>query len=389
MSRAHLNRQRRSQRGGQLPQLLRGVNQALHTKDRFRLLAEASQYLEATRSRPTDELMGRDQNLSTDDWIQTLVEVDLPATTGMLAALGVLTSGKRQKRIASALSARTVPEWLADLGEVEVTGVVQLGHLFDDGDDFVVGVRWKDGEELAALVYVDHNLGTMVKDAFVIPEPPTSIADRFRSLAEAEETIGMNEREVDPADARARIEQAIADGDLLLPPVETDTWPQCRPLVEWIVGRLPDGGQEYDWPEWSDEELDDIVDGFFASEHGRALKDTGDHRDLVHTLLWMAGGYSPCDPLRWSPVSVEIVMLDRFPRKVMGAKTYMNKMPKVLKALIRYSHDQKGLPGELTEETISTVDGYRDEYRSIVADDGRAAGAQAIAQYLRELDLDE
>jgi hypothetical protein len=29
---------------------------------------------------------------------------------------------------------------------------------------------------------------------------------------------------------------------MTFPPCETDTWPPCRPLVEWMTSLLPDGG---------------------------------------------------------------------------------------------------------------------------------------------------
>ena len=34
----------------------------------------------------------------------------------------------------------------------------------------------RPGTRLSALVYVDHNLGTVVKDAFVVPEPLEDLA---------------------------------------------------------------------------------------------------------------------------------------------------------------------------------------------------------------------
>src|SRR3712207_8869242 len=41
---------------------------------------------------------------------------------------------------------------------------------------------------------------------------------------------------------------------LVFPLLTSDTWPACRPLVEWAVGLLPAGGRGYVRPEWSEAE---------------------------------------------------------------------------------------------------------------------------------------
>ena len=54
------------------------------------------------------------------------------------------------------------------VGDVNLSGV-QMSHVLSDGDNIMLGVRLPGGRELACLVYIDHNLGTLVKDAFVKP----------------------------------------------------------------------------------------------------------------------------------------------------------------------------------------------------------------------------
>ena len=50
----------------------------------------------------------------------------------------------------------------------------EMVHVLGDGDNVHVAVRFAGGAELTAVVYIDHNMGTLVKDAFVVPE---SLAD--------------------------------------------------------------------------------------------------------------------------------------------------------------------------------------------------------------------
>ena len=48
-------------------------------------------------------------------------------------------------------------------------GRTQHGRC-SDGEHVAVTVRLTDGSELTALVYVAHNLGSIVKDGFVVSE---------------------------------------------------------------------------------------------------------------------------------------------------------------------------------------------------------------------------
>jgi hypothetical protein len=64
----------------------------------------------------------------------------------------------------------------------------------------------------------------------------------------------MTFADLDLAEARAKVQEAIDKGRRTFPPFETDTWPGSRPLVERILRELPAGGAGYEAPEWSEEE---------------------------------------------------------------------------------------------------------------------------------------
>src|SRR5690606_1493983 len=123
------------------------------------------------------------------------------------------------------------------------------------------------------------------------------------------------------ADAAARTLQAIDHGALMWPPFESDTWPSARPLLRWIAGLFPAGGDGYPYVEWSDADLQGLAERFLASHEGRDLRvpataDLRHQRDLLDSLLWFATAYDRGDPLRWSPMRVERMMLDLAPRKL-------------------------------------------------------------------------
>jgi hypothetical protein len=104
---------------------------------------------------------------------------------------------------------------------------------------------------------------------------------------------------------RAWVEPAIGRAAITFPPFETETWPECRALLEWIVRGLPEGGAERPRPQWNSDDLVELTERFFASPHGHQLDDQ-DHRDLLENFLWYGTDYGSGDPMRWSPVRVEI-----------------------------------------------------------------------------------
>ena len=138
-----------------------------------------------------------------------------------------------------------LPVWLRNLGDAEVHTVEEVVHVLGDGDNIHLGVRFAGGEELTVVVYIDHNMGTIVKDAFIVPAPITEVADVYVRHAREPDT---ELRPLDPADARERITDAVWHGSIVVPPIETETWPVSRPIVEWLTRLLPEGGRGYDAP---------------------------------------------------------------------------------------------------------------------------------------------
>ena len=268
-----------------------------------------------------------------------------------------------------------------------------MAHVLGDGDDVVFGVTLPGGSELSIAVYIDHNLGTLVKDAFVAPGALPELLELMqRETDDPDVTLA----ELDPADARMRITEAIELGVITVPPVETDTWPACRPLVEWAVGLLPAGGRGYARPEWSSADRRALAERVLASPFGAGLTHP-DHRGLLDEILWFGTDYGPGDPLRWSPVAVEILLADWLPRKIVADFTYLAKAPDVLRALVRFSHAERGIRKELTDETLDAVDALEPEYQATIRSPRlqgpeallAAVGALDPERYLASVELDE
>jgi hypothetical protein len=184
----------------------------------------------------------------------------------------------------------------------------------------------------------------------------------------------------EPATARAVIEQAIKHGSLLYPPLESDTWPMCRPLVEWMLRKLPAGGIAPEPKEWSEQETAAIAADFFTSAFGVPL-DREDERDLLDSVLWFGTSYATADPLQWSPVTVELLLADWLPRKVIAEPSFLAKLPDLLRAYISYCHDRRGIRAALTAQTLAAVDHYEPDYQRTI----RSARAQGPAALLARM----
>ena len=347
-------------------QLFQALRSALRSDEPLDLLAIVSGFLEVTDPRRRDPFARDEPTASRADLVESFLGTPYAETTAALTALGALVTDEvLTARIGRELATRRhpMPDWLTGLEQARIEPDVWfMTHVLGDGDDYLLGVTLPSGHALSALVYVDHNLGTVVKDAFVVPEPLKDLALKVGTLIEDPD---QSLTRTDPATARAVIEAAIDLGSRTYPPLESDSWPMCRPLVEWMLRMLPSGGVAPEPKEWSEEEEAAIAADFFASPHGKALN-RADERGLLKSVLWFGTGYASCDPFRWSPVRVEMLLSDWFPRKVLADPPYLAKLPDLLRAFIRYAHDRQGIRASLTEETLAAVDDCEPAYQRVI-----------------------
>ncbi len=67
----------------------------------------------------------------------------------------------------------------------------------------------------------------------------------------------------------------------------------------------------------------------------------------------------------------------------MPSRSYLAKLPDLLRAYIRYCHDRNGIRGDLTAETLAAVDQYEPEYLQLIDSDRQRAMA-GLAEALLE-----
>ena len=373
--------------GSDEPDLVSDVRDTLRASHPLPLLELASSLLTVLDPRQDDPFAGRSEDTSgpsREELIASFLEVRLPEISALLAAVAELTADEvEERRIRRELADRPhkPPRWLRRLSPLRVVRALEMSHVLGDGDNVLLDVRTGTDDPMTVLVDIDHNMGTLVKDAFVVEEPLATLEDRFRELSADEPDTTFIE--LDLAVARARITEAIELAAITYPPLETETWPACRPLVEWVLRHLPAGGTGYVRPDWTEEAREQLIERFLDSPHAPDVP-TEDADDLAHVMVWFACDYGPGDPLRWSTVSVEIFLTDFLVRKALFSQKTLRRAPKVLEAFVRFAHQERGIRSELTTQTLESIEQHAPEFRRQLSGEQERSG-EGFGQILNEM----
>jgi hypothetical protein len=361
------------------------IDDALAADEPLPLLALASSLLAAVDPRdrtPFAQPEPEPDEPSLDEMVESLMSSPLPESSALLTALAVL-SGDEVLRKRAALEvadrAHALPGWLTELHRAEPGDeAAEITDLYGDGSQVLLEVTLLGGHAVTAIVGIDHNAGSVVGDVLIAPAGMEVLID---DVLAAYADPDMTWSPLAPADARARLEDAIRTGAMTFPPVETESWPSSRPLVEWMLRMLPAGGREYERREWSDAELAELAARFRASPAARGLADPG---DLLTSILEFGAGYGAGDPRCWSPARAEILLLDQIPRKIVAEVDDLAPAPDVLRALVRFCDGERGLRADLTEDTLAAIDEFAPEYQQLI----RSERAQGPAALLAAMGLD-
>ncbi|MGB3230541.1 MAG: hypothetical protein WA944_10180 [Mycobacterium sp.] len=322
------------------------VRQALagHPLD---LLGMVSMLIEATKPDPLAWLPSRPQRDTVDltRLLDSFVDVHFRETTALLAVLGeLLEDADLQRRCREEVAARQdiLPPWITDLAHVQMYRAVRMTHVLGDGDEILIGAKLTNGDELTCAAFVDHNVSSVVKDAFVVPD---SVDTVVRVAAERNTDPDTTFVDMSLADARAWLDHGLAQLPIFSD--QSETWPGCRPLLSWLTRQLPTGGTKRVSPDWDTESLKELCDDFFTSEGG-AMFDRREHGPLLEGLLETG------DPLRWSVPRIERLFRDDFDGGVPLAVVL--DAPDMLARFIPFAHARSGIRDELTAEALATID---------------------------------
>ncbi len=244
-----------------------------------------------------------------------------------------------------------LPTWLRKIDEAVVDDAFELTDVLGDADQLSFEVRFPGGKAFCLVILIDNNQGGVVTDGFAVPLSIDELADVIDQGVDD----GMTRQPLDLAAGRARLAEAIELGFNTVPPFETETWPDIRPLTEWMMRLLPEGGVAPIAEPLTRAAAAELTNDFLASADGADLSDT--QVELVEHLLAFKGGSGNLDPLRWSEMSVELFFADWAPRTLELSDEQWAELPDVLKAFIHFAYDKLGnVPDTDAEETMAAID---------------------------------
>jgi hypothetical protein len=327
----------------------------------------------------------------------------LPDFMGALEGLGTRKALAALRAIAAvsaadyATAARTAADRLAATGLREPSWGAALGHAqaaaaalmseeaFDDGVSVMVEFTAPGVETHTIGIYIDHNMGGLVKDVF-LAGPLSEV--RRQMGRKAPNQVGLAIRDLDLAEARARAEAAF---DMLdhtwSPPVSEDVQPM-RALIEARLRLLPEGFELPDDVAVTPEERDALFEGFLSSPEGRRWRGDEDAEDVARLAIDFGADYNHGGPLRWSPVVVEIFMTSWLARKVTREADFFTRVPDVLRAWVKYAGRRQAVPAAPLREAVAAVKEYREAMLHAAGDPEAWGPAKTFASAAIEAGVD-
>ncbi len=302
------------------------------------------------------------------------------ATLRALSAVGSESHARKARAAADRLAGRGVsePPWAGQLGHAEpVAAELMYEEAFDDGVSVLIEFAPPDGERHTLGIYIDHNLGGLVKDAF-LAGPLDEVRSKLSSRAH--NGVGLALKKLDPGEARARIEAGLYMLDHTYDPPVDDDVHALRGLIDGRVRRLPDGFElREDYEEMSVEDRERLLAKFLASPEGQHWRGDADAEDVVETAIWFGADHNHGGPLRWSVVVVEIFMTSWLPRKVTRESVFFERLTEVLPDWVRYAGRVRGVPAEPLSEASQAVEQFQDEMLEAVNDPDAWGPAKTFA----------
>ncbi|SJN21055.1 hypothetical protein FM104_02950 [Microbacterium esteraromaticum] len=361
--------------------LINGLRESIRDPHPLALLDVASMLAASTEPDPMAELRAQiggaldRPRLDRDQLVSAFLDVGERETDALLLVWArMLQDEVPAEQIVRDVRTRRhpLPRWLHNLDEVRPTRAIQASHVINDGDNLFIGVE-TPGRSFTIVLYIDHNMGTVPKDGYTVDRP---IGDLI-SFSENQNVTDVTLTELLLEDARAQIEEVLQNESRLLHPFENDGWPSARPLLRWMLRLMPSGGTGYDRREWSDADLTELTRDFAASPHGTDAD--SDTLDRVETLLTFASSYGRADPLHWSNVVVEIMLVDLLPRKIMADQAYLRGMPDAMRRTVRFAHASREVPSEHTVSALAAVDHFEPEYLRLISEHGDESGELSLS----------
>ncbi len=304
-------------------------------------------------------------------FIEHLVTARTPDALALLHALATLAdeSVAQQARFAARrLRAEGVPEppWASEIGRPRFTGAWSSTDEYGDQDLVIAGFEYPGRPAHAVVTMFDHNFSGLVRQAWIGREP-----DRVRDEWAA--TSGMAIAPIDEQLVADRLANGLRMYDLYLDPPVYEEVPRLAALLRSRLRCLPPS-REIEIPDVSARRRSTLVSAFRKSAEADGLADA----DLVRGFVDFACDYGAGDALRWSPLAIEICLLDWYPRKMTMDDETILSVPDALRRWVRYAAGRKGLSEAALSESLAAIEQFAPQFIQAMHDQAQFGPAKSL-----------
>jgi len=297
-----------------------------------------------------------------------------------LAAVAPVPIGPAAHARADVLSAEGVsdPPWVDEIGSPEFVDAWMSEDPYGDQRGYFARFRYPGRNPHTVMSLYDVNIGGIVKDAFA-----AYTKEDLRSVPTSE---GMSHRDIEPDAMAKEVLTGIGVGDMYIDNDWTEDFRKTRALLAARMRLLVD--EEPHVPPYSqplsDTARKELIEEFMGSGHATGV----DAEDSILHHVMAFSDYSDGDPLRWSPIAVELFMIDFLPRKATLDAIEIRNLPAVLKAWVQFALLKRGLEERWVREVQTAVDRRTPEFRKEVTDPDSFGPAKAIGQAMMAEGID-
>ena len=278
------------------------------------------------------------------------------------------------------------PPWLPCVGEATITSAaVMREDIFDDGFTVFLEARHQTGDTHAVGVYIDNNLGRMAKD-ILLADSIDRVAEVMRGNPAGGGELSLDR--IEPAAAAAEIHAAMELTEMTWDAPVSEDYAALRALAMLRADEVPGVTSLAEREEMSVAERDVLRERFLASPEGRGFARDGDEAFAVSLAVDFCADYLDGQPLRWSPVVVELFMAGWVPGKVLADEDLFAALPSALDAWVRFAGRERGIPGWAIEATREAIPRWRDEMTSAGRDPASGGPAKQFLMAAREAGVD-
>lgn len=334
----------------------------------------ASAVLSISRRELADEDVDREW---ADQLVRRLARVRTADALAFLTTIHALLAPEWRELAAGAMASLrrqgvAPPPWAAD---IETPRVLEGWSATDEyGDQTVVGIGFRHGAWVPSGLQfmVDRNFDGLVRQASTSPRP--DLMQKVWSELAPSDLVPHPASTQEVAD---RLAQGLRMYDLYMDPPVYDDVRRLVPLLRARVRLLPPAHEPPEEKELSASKRRRLARAFAASTEAPAGLDA---ELLASYFIDYGADYTGGDPLRWSPVRVELCMMDWFPRKVALDRADAASVPTALRGWVRFAARQKEISTEGLAETLAAVDEFGPQFLDAMSDESRFGPAKSLVR---------